>query len=226
MSLTPEERKTKSGAGFEVNHEDQKKPDANDSKEQILVDLDSSIFQREEKVEFQQILDILNLLSNEVSSLSQTVENRLNYDATKEKAFDRLYAELDELKKNATFEQIRPLYMDLILLYDRIENTQYELSLSDSIPSTVINLFNSISDELIEILSRREIELIKNNTTSFDPVYQRAIGTQPTCLIDENNQVDRIVRRGFIFRDRVLRAEEVIVKKYTTIIPGEDVLKT
>ena len=67
-----------------------------------------------------QVLDALSDLATDLSSLKRTVEDRLSYDKAKEEAFDRLYADLENLKKNAAFEQIRPLYMDLILLFDRI----------------------------------------------------------------------------------------------------------
>lgn len=229
MSLIDDENKGNNYVGCEMNREEEKKSDLKESQEQLQlseesIEIDFSVIQEEEKEDYNQIIGILSLLSSELSSLSRAVETRLSYDDTKEKAFERLYAELDELKKNSAFEQIRPLYMDLILLFDRVENTQYELSQSASIPITLIKLFNSIRDELVEILSRREIELIKNNTVSFDPVFQRAIGTHPTFHIEENNQIDRIVRRGFLYRDRVFRAEEVIVKKYTDVSQDDEKL--
>lgn len=230
MSQNPEDIKLINNTKLELNLDGEEKPDSKDLQEPVLeeyVDIDSSVPQNEEKLEDNQIINILASLSTEVSSLSKTFDSRLSYDTTKEIAFDRLYAELDELKKNAAFEQIRPLYMDLILLFDRVENTQYELNQTSSTSSTVINLFNSISEELLEILSRREIEIIKNTTVTFDPVFQKAIGTQPTNFKDENNKVDRIVRKGFLYHDRVLRAEEVIVKRYTDIsLDDEELLKT
>jgi molecular chaperone GrpE (heat shock protein) len=194
-----------------------------DSQEQVSehIDSDSKFNQIEEEEESYQLKTILLSISEELSHLSRTIESRLTYDQTKEEAFDRLYSELDELKKNAAFEQIRPLFMDLILLFDRIENAHYELSQS-SLPSSVLNLFNSINDELLEILSRREIEPIKNANGSFDPTFQRAIGVEATLAKEENNQIARVLRKGFLYRDRLLRAEEVIVKRYTNASVTKD----
>jgi molecular chaperone GrpE len=165
------------------------------------------------KNEDEQLLGTLTEISAELSALNSTIENRFRYDKVKEEAFERLYAELESVKRDSTFEAIRPLYSDLILLFDRIENTRTELSSSTSEGSNLAHLLGTLSDELLEILYRREVEVIQTDLSIFDPTVQRAIGTEPISVEAENNQVVRVVRRGFKYRDRVLRAEEVIVKK-------------
>jgi molecular chaperone GrpE len=145
--------------------------------------------------------------------LNETVQSRLTYDKTKEEAFDRLYSELEQLKANASFDQLRPLYLDLILLFDRIEN------ICQSAPPTVqeapdiLALFKSLRDEIVEILYRREIEIIPSSPASFDPTTQRAIGVETTSEEAQSGGVAKIVRRGFRYRNRIIRSEEVIVKK-------------
>ena len=163
---------------------------------------------------YQQVLTAIESLATELSSLNRTIESRLSYDKVKEEAFERLYAELEYLKKNSDFEHIRPLYMDLILLFDRIENIRQDIEESTATPSSLSDVLETLSDEILEILYRREIELIKTADSTFDPRVQQAIGTQPTSSEVENNQVAGVVRRGFRYRERILRAEEVIIKKY------------
>jgi molecular chaperone GrpE len=162
----------------------------------------------------QQVLAAVEGMEVELASLNRMVESRLRYDQVKEEAFERLYAELEDLKKNAAFEQLRPLYMDLILLFDRIENIVQDTGQSPITTALLSDVLETLSDELLEILYRREIEPI-NATGTFDPSVQQAIGTQPTAVEAENNQVARVVRRGFRYQDRILRAEEIIVKKYS-----------
>lgn len=162
----------------------------------------------------QQVLAAVGGLAAEFASLNRTVESRLRYDEVKEEAFERLYVELEDLKKNAAFEQLRPLYMDLILLFDRIENVRQDTGQSPTTTAPLSDVLQTLSDELVEILYRREIEPI-NATDTFDPSVQQAIGTQPTSVEAENNHVARVVRRGFRYQSRILRAEEVIVKKYS-----------
>ncbi len=163
----------------------------------------------------QQMLTAIESLATEFSSLNRTIESRLSYDKVKEEAFERLYAELEDLKKNSAFEQLRPLYMDLILLFDRSENIRQDIDGSTTAPSPQKDVLKTLSDELLEILYRRDIELINTTDSMFEPSVQRAIGIQPTSSEIENNQVARVVRRGFRYREHILRAEEVIIKKYS-----------
>jgi molecular chaperone GrpE len=155
----------------------------------------------------------LSDISEQLSSLNDSINKRLSYDETKEKAFDRLYNELDQLKKNTLFDHLRPLYIDLILLYDRIENMRQKILSSDENISIPL-LLETLSEELVEILYRREIEPLKNRNLIFNPSYQQAIGVKNTDMHEEDNHIERVVRRGFGIRERILRPEEVIVKKF------------
>jgi len=162
-----------------------------------------------------QMLTAIESLVTEFSSLNRTIENRLSYDNVKEEAFERLYAELEDLKKNSAFEQLRPLYMDLILFFDRIENIRQNTNQSATTMSPLPDVLKTLGDELLEILYRRGVELINITDSAFDPSVQQAIGTQQTFSEVENNQVARVVRRGFRYGERIIRAEEVIIKKYS-----------
>jgi molecular chaperone GrpE (heat shock protein) len=160
------------------------------------------------------ILAGVEALANQVSGIEHAVQERLRYDKTKEEAFERLYGELDQVKRNTAFEAIRPLYMDLILLYDRIDNARRDLR--ERSGADVSQFLGSIAEELLEVLYRREVEVMDGSPTLFDPTLQRAIGSEPTPVEAEHNQVCRIVRRGFRHGGRVLRPEEVVVKRHVT----------
>lgn len=175
---------------------------------------DARSFPQDEGI-FRPVLTAIESLATEFSSLNRTIESRLSYDEVKEEAFERLYAELEDLKKSSSFEQSRPLYMDLILLFDRIENIRQNTDSSTTTMPSFSDVLKTLSDELLEILYRRGVELINTKDSTFDPSVQQAIGTQPTFSEVENNQVSRVVRRGFRYRERILRPEEVIIKKYS-----------
>jgi len=155
---------------------------------------------------------LINLVSQsniELSNLKQIVENRLSYDKVKEVAFERLYGELDDFKKNAFFERNRPLFIDLILLFDRLENYLHtEIDKS----SQFTHLLKSFSEELLEILCRQDIDIISSSKT-FDPTIQRAIKIEITSAKEEDNKVSEVIRKGFRYFDNIFRPEEVIIKK-------------
>ncbi len=195
---------------------DENNLDSNPSATQLAEaseDLGPSSLVNENESAFQQILDVILYLSNETSSLKNLIESRFKYDEVKEEAFERLYVELDEYKKNSIFERNRPLFTDLILFYDRIENMRLDMDSSTDEKSHFTSLLKTLSEEILEILHRQGVEMIEHSQ-SFNPAIQRAISTQPTSIEEEDNQVAKIVRAGFRFREQVLRAEEVIVKKF------------
>ncbi|SEN63328.1 nucleotide exchange factor GrpE [Lihuaxuella thermophila] len=162
----------------------------------------------------QQVLSMLSSLQQNFSSLLQVVTNRLSYDKTKEAAFDRLYKEMEELKQDQELSQLRPLYIDLILLIDRM-NTIYNDKLdSGSQNPELVNILQTLSHEVLEILYRRGVELIVTTSPVFDPKVQKVVEVIPTQNPAEDNTVVHMVRHGFKYKDVVLRPEEVVIKKY------------
>jgi molecular chaperone GrpE len=162
----------------------------------------------------QQVLSGMDNILAEVAALHQTIKERLAYDHVKEEAFDRLYAEVEEVRQERSFQQLRPLLMDLILLYDRIEQGIQQMYELEGNSLGVIHLLTSFRDEVLEILYRRDVEMIVVGSIAFDRTLQQVMKLQPTALAEEHNQVARVVRRGFRYRNRILRSEEVIVYSY------------
>ncbi|WP_181737575.1 nucleotide exchange factor GrpE [Thermoactinomyces mirandus] len=174
---------------------------------------------REDKSEpraHQQVLGMLNALQQNFTSLLNVVTNRLSYDKTKEVAFDRLYKEMEELKQDQELQQFRPLFIDLILLIDRMNNIYNDkLELGEHNPE-LINVLQTLSHEVLEILYRRGVELIVAPSNKFDPKIQQVVDVIPTNNPAEDNMVVHMVRHGFKYKDVVLRPEEVIIKKYNS----------
>lgn len=164
----------------------------------------------------------LEQIGNDIFGIKSNIETRLNYDRTKEEAFEHLYDELKNLKGDASFDNLKPLYLDLILLFDRIDTISESISnQTKNLSANEINfgeILQTLREEVLEILYRRGIEtLSKKNEPKFNPEYQRAIGTEATNIESENNQVVSVIRQGFKYEKRLLRAEEVIVQKFVPI---------
>ena len=128
---------------------------------------------------------------------------RLRYDETKEGAFRQLYDDLGQFRALATAAQNRPVLLDLILLQDRVEKRL------DIVPED--NFILSIRDELLEILERHGVSVMKILEDRFDPQRQRAVGTLPSPEGAAHNTVADTVRTGYEYDGRVLRASDVIV---------------
>lgn len=145
---------------------------------------------------------------DEIEQIRKIIKSRLSYDKSKDEAFERLYQELDELKRNKVFEECRPLFIDLILFYDRIQAATVE---SES-PSC--DVLESLQGELKEVLLRREIEPIRNTSVLFDPTTQRAVSTEDVESVELGGKVIQVLREGFAYRGKVLRAQEVVVGRH------------
>lgn len=89
-----------------------------------------------------------------------------------EKAFERLYAELDSFRREA--QHLKPLYVDLILLHHRVEHI-----LATQTDPSIVNLLGTIRDELLQVLYRPDVVPISNGTATIDSSIQQALGTKP-----------------------------------------------
>lgn len=162
----------------------------------------------------QQLFSFLSNLQSNFSSLVHLFERRLSYDKTKEMAFDKLYQEMEELKQEQTLNDLRPLYIDLILLIDRMEQIEYDLEENGMNTPEIESILDTLKHEVLEILYRRGVEQIEDSPQYFDPKCQKVVDCEPTLNPDEDNLVVGIRRDGYRFNDLVLRPEEVVIRKY------------
>ncbi|GEM_PF-681278 len=143
-----------------------------------------------------------------LGDIRSILEERLVRDEAKDKAFERLYEELDSLKRNKAFEEYRPLLMDLVLFYDRFQSAR------EAATPAVNDVLDSLQEELKEILTRRDIDAIVRMDDSFDPAFQRAVCVENVEPPELDGKVIRVLREGFTCRGLVFRPQEVVVGRY------------
>ena len=158
-----------------------------------------------------EIAERLEELKEGLSYLNQQFDDRLSRDEAKEQAFDYLYQELETVKQDSSLERFKPLYLDLILLFDRLDRVCKEEITDDG---ELRSFLLTLREELLEVLYRQGIEIVNTDGNGFDPTNQRAIATETTTEREENNTLASVVRRGFRYQNRLLRPEEVVVNKF------------
>lgn len=144
----------------------------------------------------------------EIECLKEMFNKYILNDNLKEEAFDRLYQEMDELKRNRYFEVNRSLFFDIVLLFDRIE------TMKQNIETVSGDILDSIQMEIKEILGRREIEMISITDKYFNPKYQKVVATENVESEDLDGIVVKVVRDGFLYKDSIFRPQEVVVGVY------------
>ncbi|WP_082140167.1 nucleotide exchange factor GrpE [Desulfovibrio sp. TomC] len=147
--------------------------------------------------------------------LKQKFIERFEYDETKEKAFDKLYDELQSQKNLNNFidRSMKPLLLDLLLFHDSLASLIRSIESSSNDGDDLLNHVKSLLDEFLEILYRQEVVTIEDED-DINPKNHRTIRVIPTKNLNEDFQIVDVLRKGFIWRNNVLRPQDVTIKRF------------
>jgi molecular chaperone GrpE (heat shock protein) len=159
-----------------------------------------------------------------VSGLESLLEQR---NGVSQRMFDALHEELKSYKDGFLMESVlRPIVRDLISLYDDLEMIHGQMQqcvglvreldggpLSERFKTIDMNIAHHC-EFVLEILERLEVVKMPAGTGKLDKHSQRAVAIEPTDDPEQDMTVARTVKRGFICRQRVLRAEEVVMRRW------------
>lgn len=183
--------------------------------------IESKVEKHSEQKYEEQLNPLIEMVSVQVKLSEQIkalLEERLSYDVAKEKTIDKISEELKTYKDNFFFQLQKPIFVELIMLYDSLERIINSHSLEQDLPkeqvATLSNNISNIREELLEILYRRDVVPFEDHPDFLDYKLHKTVKTIPTSEESENNKVEKIVKAGFRWNDKVLRPEEVIIKKY------------
>ncbi|HSI12133.1 MAG TPA: nucleotide exchange factor GrpE [Chthoniobacter sp.] len=162
-----------------------------------------------------------------VQSLQTLVDQKSGLN---QRMFDALHEELKGYKDGFLLESVhKPIIRDLITLYDDLCLTHRQLqdAAADSakLPSEIANkLFERLKtmdtnvehnlEFIVEVLARLEVSMLPVGSGKLDKQMQRAVAVEVAEDPDDDGNIVRVVKRGFFWKDRVLRAEEVVIKKW------------
>ena len=152
-------------------------------------------------------------LADEVAGLKEAIAQRAESDAVQQKAFDTLYEELKQYKEDFIFQNEKSLLLDLLLFYDSLNWFQASLIKKEMSPEVVADSFQYLIDEMVELLYRRDV-LPMEESPSFDRKRQKVIKTVAAESKEDDYSVENVLKRGFTRGGRVLRAEEVVVRRF------------
>jgi molecular chaperone GrpE (heat shock protein) len=180
----------------------------NPSAEKFLSpDCESLPSHKEENTIMQQIL-------TEMQDLRQDFETKLKYDDGKQKTIDTLHKELEEHRTGLHFKILRPVFLDLIRLYDDLEKMIESMSPQpeQSLNRTLEDL-QLLQGEVVEILERYGAEAFSLDGP-LQANKQRVIKTIETTDSTLDKRIARRLRKGFSYENRILRPEQVVVYKF------------
>lgn len=163
-----------------------------------------------------------------VADLKALIEGR---NTVSQSMFAALHEELKGYKDGFLLDSVhRPIIRDLISLYDDVAEIQRQVTVAigaaepaklcvggmeiiEKLRTIEINIEHNLGF-ILEVLNRLDVTLVVPHVGKLDKQAQRAVAVELAEDPDEDNVVVRSVKRGFLWKDRLFRAEEVVIKKW------------
>lgn len=179
------------------------------------VPIEEDVQESQQRNQLDELFPMLRENNSVLKEIKTIIQERLEYDAAKEKVVDKLNDELKFYRDNFVFQSQKSMFIDLMLLYDNLERI-LNLLVNDEAFSKekIAELLETFKEELLEILYRKDITPFEEHPEYLNYKLHKTIKTIPTNEESENNKVDKIIKIGFRWNDKILRPEEVIIKKY------------
>lgn len=169
---------------------------------------------RESVVINDELMEMFNELKTDVDTIKTQLASMEN-DDTKQELFERLYNELDQHRRDFMYTYIlKPLFKDLIALYDRVEKTADYFEVEEPQDSQMTTNIRSFQNEILDILRKQGVSSVEVDTNDFDERYQEAVDVESVDEGEADYKVLRTVRQGFMYEDKLIRPEEVVVGRY------------
>jgi molecular chaperone GrpE (heat shock protein) len=188
----------------------------------------SNILQRLDKAATESA-DAHQALPQLVKDLQVMLEQK---NKVNQRMFDALHEELKGYKDGFLLESVhRPIIRDLITLYDDLAELQRQMGgavaehsetkMEGEAPIALLQRMRTMEmnmehhlEFIIEVLARLEVTQLPIGEGKLDKRTQRAVAVEMAEDPDDDTLVVRTVKRGFLWKERVLRAEEVVMKKW------------
>src|SRR5438309_10656975 len=143
-----------------------------------------------------------------------------NSESVNQRLFDALHDELLKYRDNFLHESLqKPFIHDLVLLFDDLTSLSEQFSSAANedrqrghVTQWRDNLENAIHS-LVEILHRFEVKEIEPQER-VDRACHRVINYEPADFPEEDGTIVMRVKRGFVWRKKLIRPEEVIAKRF------------
>src|SRR3954463_11948107 len=145
-----------------------------------------------------------------------------NTETVNQRLFDSLHDEMIRYRDNFLHESLqKPFIRDLVILFDDLSAILAQLQRAvesgegkrNAVSRWRDNLENAMHS-LTEILHRMEVSEIEPKET-VDRALHKVISFEPADFAEEDGQIVMRVKRGFLWRDQVLRPEEVVAKRFS-----------
>jgi molecular chaperone GrpE (heat shock protein) len=182
--------------------------------------LENSVLNRLEQIAAQMEASRAAAFAEQFRRIDEQLASIRNTESVNQQLFDSLHAELLKYRDNFLHESLqKPFIHDLVYLYDHLNGLCEQLSTAaqeegkrSHVAQWRDNLENAIHS-LVEILHRFDVKEIEPRER-VDRACHRVINYEPADFPEEDGTIVMRVKRGFVWREKLIRPEEVIAKRF------------
>lgn len=161
--------------------------------------------------------------SSRLSEIINMINENNERNKYKDEAIKRMQKRLEEHERGLIKSIKESLVKDILRFYDSLNAFINKFSESTYTKEEFNKELNILKDEFYELLFAQNIELINSNVNQkYDRNIQKVIRTESTYNLDEDCIVSNVIRDGFIWNGKILRKQEIIIKKYNNKIQNEN----
>ena len=144
-----------------------------------------------------------------------------NAESVNHRLFNSLHQELESYRDNFLRESLqKPFIRDLVVLFDDLSSLSAQMESAGSgvegkqgmVAQWSANLQNSLH-ALMEIMHRMEVTEIEPKEM-VDRAFHKVMSYEPADFAEDDGRIVLRLKRGFIWREQVLRPEEVVAKRF------------
>jgi molecular chaperone GrpE len=159
-------------------------------------------------------------LSTQLQRMDEHMVAMRNTDNVNQRLFNSLHQELKEYRDNFLRDSLqKPFIRDLVVLFDDLSRLSAQMQSAGAsaerqgaVGQWCTNLENALHS-LVEIMHRMEVIEIEP-TEMVDRALHRVVSYEPAEFAEDDGRIVMRVKRGFLWRDQVLRPEEVVAKRF------------
>ncbi len=162
-----------------------------------------------------------------VETMTAQMQRQSQVDSANQRVFDAMHAELKSYKDGFMFDAMhKPFVRDLIVLSDDLGVAQRQAQARyDALPigagsereflrKLLSNLENSLA-HFFEVFVRLEVEAFDTEPGApLDRARHRTVSVEQAPSADHDATIGRSLKRGFVWRGRIIRAEDVIALRW------------
>ena len=172
-----------------------------------------------------------------IEGIAQQLQRLGSVETANAKLFDALHGELKGYKDNFLFDALqKPFIRDLVSLFDDFSAVHEQLEArlrtlraahpdgseeTTFLDAQVGNMENQIH-HMIEVFLRMEVVLSKTVVGApVDKRTHRIVSFEPAATEAEDGQVARSTKPGFSWRERIIRPEEIVARRWKAPAPAD-----